>query len=114
MAAGRGQGVMRILLVAHGFPPRDHGGSELYAQAHAEAFARAGDAVLVVAREADATRPEFAVRREAAMATRWRWVNNTFARRARRSRTRYTDDRDRRGCDGLRRRSGPTSRTSTI
>jgi GT2 family glycosyltransferase/glycosyltransferase involved in cell wall biosynthesis len=83
---------MRILVLTHGYPPRDHGGSQLYAQAHAEAFVRAGDSVLVVAREADASRTEFAVRRERRDGYDVAWVNNTFAR-VRSTKDLYTDDR---------------------
>jgi GT2 family glycosyltransferase/glycosyltransferase involved in cell wall biosynthesis len=70
---------MRILLVTHGFPPRDLGGSQLYAEAHALAFAAAGDDVLVLTREADGGRPERAVRRERRAGVEVVWINNTFA-----------------------------------
>ena len=83
---------MRVLLVTHGFPPQDHGGSQLYAQAHAEAFARAGDVVLVVSREADPARPEFEVRRERHDGYEVAWVNNTFAT-VRSATDLYADDR---------------------
>jgi glycosyltransferase involved in cell wall biosynthesis len=56
---------MRVLLVAHGFPPRSFGGTEQYVQDLARALVREhADEVLVVAREADPTRPEFAARHE--------------------------------------------------
>jgi glycosyltransferase involved in cell wall biosynthesis len=56
---------MRVLLVAHGFPPRSFGGTEQYVQDLARALVREhGDEVLVIAREADPARPEMEVRCE--------------------------------------------------
>ena len=70
---------MRILLVSHGFPPAAGGGAEIYAHAHASELARTGDDVLVIAREADAQRAEYAVRREQQSGFSVAWINNTFA-----------------------------------
>lgn len=69
---------MRILIVVHGFPPHAQGGSEIYAEASATALERAGDTVLVLTREADRTRPEYAVRESTRDGVRVAWVNNTF------------------------------------
>ena len=56
---------MRVLQVAHGFPPASVAGTEIYVQSLARTLAREhGDEVLVLAREADTARPEAAVRRE--------------------------------------------------
>jgi GT2 family glycosyltransferase/glycosyltransferase involved in cell wall biosynthesis len=70
---------MRVLLVVHGFKPRALGGTELYAEAHARELASShADTVLVLAREADATRPELTVREEARDGYRVQWINHTF------------------------------------
>ena len=69
---------MRILIVVHGFPPKAHGGTELYAEAHARTLAAGGDTVLVLARESDAARPEYTVREEDREGYRVAWVNHTF------------------------------------
>src|SRR6266542_1131987 len=70
---------MRVLIVVHGFPPRAEGGSEIYVDAHARALARIfGDEVLVLTRESDASRPEYAVRTEERDGIRIVWINNTF------------------------------------
>ncbi len=71
---------MKILIVAHGFPPSGTGGAEIYAEAHARTLRRRfSDSVTILARENDRARPEYQVRDE------WRedglrivWVNNTF------------------------------------
>src|SRR5437899_467460 len=71
--------VMRVLVVVHGFPPMAQGGSEIYAEAHARALQRQfGDDVLVLTRENDVTRPEYAVREEQREALRVVRINNTF------------------------------------
>ena len=71
---------MRTLIVAHGFPPVAQGGAELCAHWHATTLARAyGDPVLVIAREADPARPEYAVRREHRDDVSIAWINNTYA-----------------------------------
>ena len=70
---------MRIVIVSHGFPPVATGGTEIYAQAHAMALALGGDTVFVIAREADARRPEYAVRREQQNGVDVAWINNTWA-----------------------------------
>jgi GT2 family glycosyltransferase/glycosyltransferase involved in cell wall biosynthesis len=69
---------MRALVVVHGFPPRAAGGSEVYAQAHARALRKLGDTVLVLTREADPTRAEYAQRHEARDGLDIAWINNTF------------------------------------
>ena len=57
---------MRTLVVSHGFPPAGHGGSEIYAQAHARALRETfGDDVFVLTREQDRSRAEYSVRAEA-------------------------------------------------
>jgi hypothetical protein len=70
---------MRVLVVAHGFPPRAEGGSEVYAHAHARTLRRLyGDEILVLAREDDPTRPDCAVRRDQHDGLNIAWINNTF------------------------------------
>ena len=83
---------MRVLIVAHGFPPSGRGGAELYAQTHASALIGSGDDVLVLAREADSSRDEFGLRRETRDGVNVAWVNNTFAS-VRSFRDTYTDER---------------------
>ncbi len=70
--------LMRILVVVHGFPPTAQGGSEIYAHAHARALAALGDDVLVLTREQDPQRPEYAVREDRRDGLRVVRVNNTF------------------------------------
>ena len=54
---------MRLLLIVHGFPPSACGGTEIYTSQFARAMARLpGMEVAVLAREADASRPEYSVR----------------------------------------------------
>ena len=55
---------MRVLVIAHGFPPSASAGAEIYAHAHASALHALGDQVVVLAREADANREEYALRTE--------------------------------------------------
>ena len=69
---------MRILVVVHGFPPSAQGGSEIYAHAHARTLATNGDDVLVLTRELDLNRPDYAVRAEQASGLRIVRVNNAF------------------------------------
>ena len=69
---------MRILVVVHGFPPAAQGGSEVYAHAHARTLAALGDDVLVLTREQDPSRPEYAVREDQSGGLRVVRVNNTF------------------------------------
>ena len=70
---------MRVLVIAHGFPPQVQGGSEIYAHDHARALReRCGDEVFVLTREQDASRPEYDVRLEDRDGLRVAWVNNTF------------------------------------
>jgi glycosyltransferase involved in cell wall biosynthesis len=54
-----------VLLVNHGYPPQFNGGSEIYTQTLGIGLVRAGCAVAVFAREHDAFRPDFTVRRAA-------------------------------------------------
>jgi GT2 family glycosyltransferase/glycosyltransferase involved in cell wall biosynthesis len=70
---------MRILLIVHGFPPNALGGAEVYAEQQAAALAARGDEVHVLAREQDASRPEYALRTERRDRLSITWVNNTFA-----------------------------------
>jgi glycosyltransferase involved in cell wall biosynthesis len=70
---------MRVLLVAHGFPPTGQGGTEIYTHDLARVLAeRFGDRVHVLAREADPSRPERALRREPRGGMTVSWINNTF------------------------------------
>jgi GT2 family glycosyltransferase/glycosyltransferase involved in cell wall biosynthesis len=70
---------MRILLVAHGFPPGAMGGTEIYTHDLARALAaRTGDEVGVFAREADAARADFDVRSDQRAAIGVTFVNNLF------------------------------------
>ena len=70
---------MRILVVAHGFPPQAQGGSEIYAHDHARELASRGHEVLVLTREQDPSRPERALRETQQGPLRVVWVNNTFS-----------------------------------
>jgi glycosyltransferase involved in cell wall biosynthesis len=70
---------MRVLIVVHGFPPLAQGGSEIYAKAHGLALRRSfGDEVVVLTREHDPTRPEYAVREEEREGLQIVRINNTF------------------------------------
>ena len=70
---------MRILLVAHGFPPAAHGGTEVYVRNLAAALcAPGGDDVMVLTREHDPHRPELSVRTSVDGAIAVTAVNNTF------------------------------------
>ncbi|HEY2905172.1 MAG TPA: glycosyltransferase, partial [Vicinamibacterales bacterium] len=70
---------MKILVVVHGFPPAAQGGTEIYAHAHVNALRRQqGDDILVLTREQDPLRDEYAVRRESRDGFRIAWINNTF------------------------------------
>ena len=70
---------MRVLVIAHGFPPQVQGGSEIYAYDHARALVeRCGDQVFVLTREQDPSRPEYELRVEDRDGMRVAWVNNTF------------------------------------
>ena len=72
--------LMRTLVVVHGLPPLAQGGAELCAYWHATTLARVyGDDVLVIAREGDPTKPEYAVRRERRDDVSIAWINNTYA-----------------------------------
>jgi GT2 family glycosyltransferase/glycosyltransferase involved in cell wall biosynthesis len=72
---------MRLLVVAHGFPPLHQGGSEIYADSHARALRRLyGDDILILTRENDPARPEYDVRVERRDGLRIAWINNTFAK----------------------------------
>ena len=70
---------MRILVVAHAFPPQTQGGAEIYAEQHARTLVRLfGDEVHVLAREQRPDRDEYAVRTEQRDGLTITWVNNTF------------------------------------
>ena len=70
---------MRVLVVAHGFPPHAQGGSEIYAYHHARALReRCGDDVFVLTREQDPSRPEYDARVEERDGLQVAWINNTF------------------------------------
>ena len=70
---------MRILVVAHAFPPRTQGGAEIYADQHAQTLVRLfGDEVHVLAREQRPDREEYAVTTERRDGLTITWVNNTF------------------------------------
>jgi glycosyltransferase involved in cell wall biosynthesis len=70
---------MRTLIVVHGFPPQAQGGSEIYAHAHARTLQRRyGDDVLVLTREHDPAKPEYAVRKEQLDGLQVVRINNTF------------------------------------
>jgi GT2 family glycosyltransferase/glycosyltransferase involved in cell wall biosynthesis len=56
--------LMRVLLVARGFPPDACGGAETYVADLASALVRCGDDVTVLARDPDPARHDVAVRRE--------------------------------------------------
>lgn len=72
---------MRVLLVAHGFPPTAMGGTEIYTHDLARALRSAfGDEVFVLAREADPSRPEYELRHERRDGVEVFLVNNTFRR----------------------------------
>lgn len=71
---------MRIVVVAHTFPPASEAGSEIYARNLALAMRRRhGDEILVLAREADSTRRERTVRTDRRDGLTIAWINNTFA-----------------------------------
>jgi len=69
---------MKVLEVVHGFPPLAQGGAEIYTRTHARALLEAGDEVVVLTREQDQGRDEYAVREEWRDGLRIVWVNNTF------------------------------------
>lgn len=70
---------MHVLMVVHGFPPSAQGGSEIHAEALALGWRRQfGDEILVLTREQDASRPDYAVRREERDGLRIVWINNLF------------------------------------
>jgi GT2 family glycosyltransferase/glycosyltransferase involved in cell wall biosynthesis len=72
-------GLMRVLVVVHGFPPFHQGGSEIYAETHARALQRLyGDDILVLTRDNDASRKEYEVRLERRHDLRIARINNTF------------------------------------
>ena len=69
---------MRVLFVAHGFPPSSMGGTEIYASTLARALGERRHEVLVLAREARPDLPEYHVRRDTHERVPVVWVNNTF------------------------------------
>ena len=83
---------MKLLLVVHGFPPAAQGGSEIYTHRQAVALRRIfGDELLVLTREQDRSRPEYAVRVEHRDGLEIVWINNTF-RHTRRFEDTYRND----------------------
>jgi GT2 family glycosyltransferase/glycosyltransferase involved in cell wall biosynthesis len=83
---------MRVLVIAHGFPPLAEAGAEIVAHAHASALHQQfGDEVVVFTREADPGREEYAVRTEERGGLRIVWVNNTY-RGTRRFEDTYRND----------------------
>lgn len=70
---------MRVMLVSHGYPPVAGGGTEISVEGIAEALARTGDEVMVLAREGDPSRPHLGRRRERRGGVGVVRVNNTFA-----------------------------------
>jgi len=72
---------LKVLVVVHGFPPAAAGGTEIYAEAHARTLHHAyGDDVVVLTREDDRSRDDYAVRSETRDGVRIVLVNNTFRR----------------------------------
>ena len=70
---------MRILLVAHGFPPAANGGTEVYVRDLSIALSASGeDDVMVLTREHDPHRRELSVRTSVDGAVQVTTVNNTF------------------------------------
>ncbi len=69
---------MRVLQIVHGFPPASSGGTEVYTLALSRALRAAGDEVFVLAREADADRPDLVVRDTVLDGFPVRLVNNLF------------------------------------
>src|SRR5262249_62390242 len=82
---------MRVLMITHGFPPAATGGTEIYTHDLARTLHETfGHDVHILTREADAARPEYAVRRERRDGLSIVDINNKFAR------CRSVRDRDRR------------------
>lgn len=72
---------MRVLVIAHGFPPLAEAGAEIYAHAHASALHNYfGDEVVVFAREGDLGREDYAIRTEQRAGLRIVWLNNMYRR----------------------------------
>jgi len=70
---------VKVLIVVHGYPPAATGGTELYAEAHAQTLARLhGDTVTVLTRDHDPARDELAVRDEFRDGIRLIAINNTY------------------------------------
>ncbi len=57
-------GVLRILQVIHGYPPRYNAGSEVYTQALANELTRQGHSVAVFSRKEDPVQPEYELSEE--------------------------------------------------
>ena len=92
---------MKVLIVAHGFPPHAQGGSELFADLHARTLQeRYGDTVYVLTRECDRGAPEYRVRTEHRDGLTIGWINNTFSSTRTFSET-YDNDEITRGAAGL-------------
>ncbi|MGH9461665.1 MAG: glycosyltransferase, partial [Vicinamibacteria bacterium] len=70
---------MRILFVAHGFPPVATGGTEIYTHDLEAALRRTSKhEIFVLTREADAERSEHAVRLDTSDGRQVYWINNTY------------------------------------
>ncbi len=69
---------MRVLVIAHGYPPAAQAGAEIYAAAHAHALRAQGHEVTVLAREDAPGRPEHEVRESVEAGIPVVWINNTF------------------------------------
>jgi GT2 family glycosyltransferase/glycosyltransferase involved in cell wall biosynthesis len=70
---------MRVLVIAHGFPPSAEAGAEIYAEAHASVLRQSfGEDVVVLAREADPNRADGEVRSEHRGGLSITWLNNTY------------------------------------
>jgi len=70
---------MRVLTIVHGFPPAAGGGTEIYVHDLVAALDRGfADEILVLTREADPSRPEYAVRRERRGGVEIAWINHDY------------------------------------
>ena len=69
---------MRVLFVAHGFPPDSTGGTEVHAAGLARILWRRGHDIAVLAREARPDLPEYHIRRDKVGEVPVIRVNNTF------------------------------------
>jgi GT2 family glycosyltransferase/glycosyltransferase involved in cell wall biosynthesis len=83
---------VKVLIVVHGYPPTAIGGTELYAEAHAQTLARVhGDTVTVLTRDHDASLDELAVSDRSRDGIRIIAINNNY-RHTRSFRDTYASD----------------------